>query len=98
MKKVDVTIKNKNGETLPIGDIETFTILLAEVPVVGDYVVLGDRKNLSKKDQTSSLFAFCKKEISEAKSFFEFKAVKRTILRQDEGSWVNVELQYIEKP
>jgi len=99
MRKVCVTIKNENGEYLPIGDIETFTILLAECPVVGDCIIIDevDDRNcdISKNDQICYLYDLCKQELPQGRSSgFEFEVVERTIFRMYKESWICVELQH----
>lgn len=98
MKKVCITLKNENGGTLPIGDIETFIIPLAEYPIVGDRIVIDeiyDDASISADDQICSLYDFCKQELPRGRSSgFEFEVIERTIFRINDESWVCVDLQH----
>lgn len=100
MKKVYVSIKNENGQTLPIGDLETFGIFLTECPIVGDHIsiseIYDDSDIISKDDQIRYLYEFCKEELpyNGRSPSFVFKVIERTIFRISNKSWLCLDLQH----
>jgi hypothetical protein len=95
MKKMLAVIKNEKGEILPVGDIETFTVSVYEIPQVGDYFFLDETDDIEEGDQTSYMNIFCLLEWPQrAATGFRFKVVGRTVCRANHESWVYVELQY----
>lgn len=91
MKEFLVVIKNENGDLIP----ETITVAMCEIPHIGDYVIIDDENNITKKDQTSYLNFVCLLHLPQGKiSGFRFKVVSRCFYRKNGDSWVCVELQY----
>ena len=90
MKEVVFIFHNESEIVLPYGDVETYTLNLPEVPVVGDSLVIDLDGNFENfEDDMQFVAAMLKKEFSESEcSKFEFEIFKKIFYINSETPFV----------
>ncbi len=83
MKLVDIIFCNIENEPLPIGDYDLYSILLEEVPLIGDTLTLSDFQNISEDEEMEKLAIFFKKVFPEQEGdIYIFEIIKREFIRE----------------
>jgi len=87
---VDVGIKLSPGEDTPL-----FPLYLADIPNVGDYLFFDDAEDYADDEWFTDLVAFCEEKFIKKTAGFEFKIMRRTLIRSLKESWYKLDLIYV---
>ncbi len=96
MKSVSVSLVNEELKTDPTDDTPVFTLYLAEIPAIGDNLLISHSEPVAYEDESNALYLFCQEVFPQRiQSIYEFKVIARQIFRYDYASRVNLDVMYV---